>query len=64
MFLREDVVYGECADLLVKNLGWRKSLVRREANSLADALAKKALMESWKWDCPAAVPLFVSTLIV
>lgn len=41
----------------VSNRDWRMSLVRREANPVADNLATKAVTTNWTWSSTDAVPL-------
>lgn len=45
----------DCAELLVAHKDWSLSLVRREANNIADMLAKKAASEEWSWSNNVAV---------
>ncbi|CAM8982011.1 unnamed protein product [Rhodiola kirilowii] len=52
-----------CKDRLEANFSWNVNLISREANEGADLLAKKAKVESWSWDNPAAIPLCISATL-
>lgn len=44
-FLRDSSWISECGMKVAENHNWRVSLVRREANILADVMAKKAVLD-------------------
>lgn len=54
---------AECANLLILESKWSLSLIRREANSVADKLAKKAVAEKWSWLSDDGVPLFIGSIL-
>ncbi|KAL9663966.1 hypothetical protein QQ045_019361 [Rhodiola kirilowii] len=38
---------------------WKISLVNRDANEVADCLARKARREGWRWESLNAIPVYV-----
>ncbi|KAL9691023.1 hypothetical protein QQ045_011440 [Rhodiola kirilowii] len=53
-----------CRRRLEDNMQWSLNLVLREANSVADLLAKKALRESWNWKSHDAIPMSLSCQMI
>lgn len=49
--------------MLWKNDNWKLSVIRREANRIADGLASKAANFNWSWSSTSAVPIFLQDLI-
>lgn len=50
---------AECATLLYRNETWVLSVIRKEANRVADALAKKADIQRCSWSSTDVVPIFL-----
>lgn len=50
---------ADCATMLIKYDKWNLSVIRREANRMADALAKKAAIDGWIWSSIQAIPIFL-----
>ncbi|KAL9688187.1 hypothetical protein QQ045_032604 [Rhodiola kirilowii] len=49
--------YTDCLRFLAENPNWQVMLVRREANMVADAVAKKSYMETWCWHQLDSLPV-------
>lgn len=42
---------------LLTHQGWQLALLRREANKVAESVAKRSVAETWKWYSTSAIPL-------
>lgn len=54
---------AECAKRLCRNGDWSLTLIRREANVAADALARKAAREDWNLSHLTAIPSLLGSFI-